>query len=335
MNKKGQIEITNVMFMHMIGIIGILAFTFLFLSLVSASSARAEALNQETLYYSYGRRLISASDCFAFNHIESYYDGTTFSSFERTMPGVIDVSKIFDYEHQNCLRYDLVSGGIWGYADAPQASFPVLIYEVTVRDLVTDEDYNFKNDVYSVLSQGTSNSYIPICDPDWCSESGCMYDCNLLREYIADRNTFEASYGELPDSETSLDCAIELESDGKPPNSVQPGVNCWTEDLNDVARLVEPYEGKVEFNCSIPGSMIGSEFETGNVFETNLQYAVTLRYPTGVNEFMEHPGVFNVKFCVIKIPTYCDPFFEYATVGFFDVGIYQKDYCESVGLPLV
>jgi hypothetical protein len=334
MTRKSQIEITNIMFMHMIGLMGILAFTFLFLSLVTSSSARAEALNQETLYYGYGRRLISASDCFAYNQIESYYDGTTFSSFERTMPGVIDVSKLYDYSHQNCLRYDLVSGGVWGYPDAPQASFPVLIYEVTVRDLVTDKDYDFKNDVYSVVAEGTSNSYRPICDPDFCTQAGCLYDCNQLREYIEDPDAYEAKYGPLPNSDTSLDCAYDLEGNKKPPSTVETGTNCWTQDLNDVARLVEPYNGDVDFNCDIKGSMIGTEFETGKVFETNLQYAVTLRYPTGLDDFLEHPGVFNVRFCVIKIPTYCDPFFEHATVGFFDTGIFQRDYCKSVGLPL-
>jgi hypothetical protein len=334
MTRKTQVEITNVMFMHMIGMIGILAFTFLFLSLVTSSSARAEALNQETIYYSYGRRLISSSDCFAYNLIEAYYDGTTFTSYERTLPGVIDVSKLFNYDNQNCLRYDLVSGGMWGYADAPQASFPVLIYEITVKDLVTDENYNLKNDVFNSLGTGGgAGVYYPICDPNWCSQANCKYDCNELRFYNEEgEDDFEAHYGSVED--TSLGCAVELETDGIP-DSVIPGNNCWTEDLNDISRLVEPYNGEVEFDCSIVGSGAGTEFEYGNVFETSLQYAVTLRYPTGLDEFLEHPGIFNVKFCVIKIPTYCDPFFEYATFGFFEVGIYQEDYCKEAGIPLV
>ena len=82
----------------------------------------------------------------------------------------------------------------------------MLVYEITVLDLVTNKTYEFKNDVYSVLASGTSTSYIPICDPDWCSQAGCLYDCDELREYNNDPGLFESTYGEIGETGTSLDC---------------------------------------------------------------------------------------------------------------------------------
>ncbi|MBN1923317.1 MAG: hypothetical protein JW791_00980 [Nanoarchaeota archaeon] len=325
--RKSQIEITNVMFMHLIGLIGILTFTFLFISLISGSSARAEGLREETLYYNYGRRLISSSDCFAYSQIIPYYNGVNFKSFSRVKPGVIDVSKLLNYDNQNCLRYDLVSGSFSGDPQNPYASYPVMVYEVYVKDLITGQLLNFSNDVYS--SVGSAIIY-EICDPSVCN-SPCYYECEELLQY---------KYNDLVNYEdTSLDCdqainKISFGSVSRDSIIVSPRVNCWSEEFNDVSRNVEPYNGYI--NCSIAKGMLsGTTSESGNVFETQLQYAVNLRYNTGINEFVENPGLFTVKFCVIKIPTMCDPFFSSTTVGAYNLQVYQPEACEELGLPLI
>ncbi|PIU89336.1 hypothetical protein COS64_00940 [archaeon CG06_land_8_20_14_3_00_37_11] len=326
MKRKSQIEITNIMFMHLIGLVGILTFTFLFVSLISGSSSRAEGLKEETLYYNFGRRLISTSDCFAYNHMETYYDGVSFTSLARVKPGIIDMSKIFNYANQNCLRYDLVSGAVFGTPDTPQASFPILIYEITVKDLQTDEIYETKNDAYQILEQGR---VFTICSPTNC-QSDCLYDCNDIRKYEEDESSVNVE-------SSSLQCAEGVEDI---PTTATPAVNCWTDAFNDVRRMVEPYKGSLEIDCSLPSGFVGTELEYGNVFETNVQYAVTLRYTQGYKEFTEHPGIFNVKFCVIKIPTYCDPFFEgvetpniYGEFGGLEV--YNPTACDMEGIPKV
>lgn len=324
MKRKSQIEITNIMFMHMLGIIGVLTFTFLFLSLISGSSSRAEALKQESLYYNYGRRLISSKNCFAHNHVETYYDGVTFESYSRTEPGIIDVSKLFTYANQNCLKYDLVSGAIWQSPDVTYASFPVLVYEITVKDLVTNQTYNFTNDAYQV--KGFDNVH-KICNPEVCM-SNCMVDCEELAEYARTLNY---------DITSSLGCKDETEIAQMALSGVRPGSNCWTEEFNEIERIVEPYEpgpGEARLNCSVPHGFEG-EIEYGNVFQKDLQYSVVLRYPGSVNEFQEHPGVFNVRFCVIKIPNYCDPFYKYTTYGPYNQDIYKEDICKDMGMPLI
>ena len=84
----------------------------------------------------------------------------------------------------------------------------------------------------------------------------------------------------------------------------------------------------------------GSTIEAGNVFETTKQYVVKVRYQNHT-QFIEHPAVLNIKFCVIKIPTFCDSFFKNQSYGIEINGLYEgnqvydKDKCIEMGLPLI
>lgn len=389
-NKKAQMEITGIVFMHIMGLLGIMAFTFLFLSSLGNVSSRAESLNEETLYYNFGRRLISSSDCFAYKNYDVYFDDSSIQSFSRESPGIIDMSKIFDYNHQNCLRYDLVSGSYEQEATAPDVSFPALVYEITVTDLVNDTTFSFKNDFYK--SQVVGGIKIEVCDNTACHVD-CLPDCNEVYQY--QQGTLE-----IVDSST-LGCP------GQDLNSlITIGTNCWYDDLNKAARITDPYsytdescdnaceEGClpncnelslfknddlliedskslscfseayldsidvefgvtcnyfVEFDCDIPKSGVDVG-QSGNVFQTSLEYSVVLRYPnSGSQDFIEHPGVFHIKFCQIRVPTLCDSFFEGyyykqaedGSISFLTDWIdgasevYQPSVCMSRGLPLI
>ncbi|MDD4354030.1 MAG: hypothetical protein PHN56_06260, partial [Candidatus Nanoarchaeia archaeon] len=134
MPSKTQMEITNTMFMHLIGFIGIMAFTFLFISLMTGSQSRASGLKEESLFQNYARRLLSSSDCLAYQYIESYYDAdsSNINYYSKIEPATIDMSNFFDFNHQNCLRYDLVSGAINNEPKKKEQVFPVVLYEVEV-----------------------------------------------------------------------------------------------------------------------------------------------------------------------------------------------------------
>ncbi|VVB74307.1 Uncharacterised protein [Candidatus Tiddalikarchaeum anstoanum] len=110
---------------------------------------------------------------------------------------------------------------------------------------------------------------------------------------------------------------------------------------------------KPEFNCSIPSSFEGTTEESGNVFEKTLSYPVVLRYSGFFNKvrgvdtahvedigIADHVGTFTVRFCVIKIPSMCDPFFKYTyddTLGgkLFGSEVYDPESCRAGGIPII
>ena len=155
--KKSQIDITNLVFEHIVGILGIVAITFVFISLIKSSETRTTGLKEESIYNNYGRRIISTSDCLAYEDTEIIYDSSV-ESYSRVKPGVIDISKFFDYNHQNCLRYDLVSGSKFGDPTNPLTTYPVLIYELKLKDLFTNETFFAKNDVFKSTESGRLRS---------------------------------------------------------------------------------------------------------------------------------------------------------------------------------
>ncbi len=309
---RAQIEITNEMFMHLVGIMGIMIFTILYVSLVTNTETRVEGLSTETEYYNYARRIISSSDCLAYREESVFYTGDSIKSFSRVRPGVIDMSKFFDFNHQNCIRYDMVSGSGNGDLSNPMIPYPVIIYEVSLYDLVDDKRYNFTNSVFKTVSAGKQ---FEICDSNTCKPN-CVYDCVELSNYLN---------GDLVDiDDTSLSC--------NPPSKdiqVIPGKNCWTKDLSYISRVVVPYNDS--FNCSIPQALIG-DYKSGKVFESSFSYPVVAVYP---NSYEEHPSIINIHFCLIKVPTLCDPFFNYYTFGLADIPVYQPELCTAAGVPLI
>jgi hypothetical protein len=329
---KAQIEITNMMLMHILGIIGIVLFTLLFISLMSGSEARASALQEETIYYNYARRIITSPDCLAYEGTEAYFDGSSakIQLISKTYPGIVDMSKLFDFEHLNCLRYDLVSGAI---ADDPKNNeqpFPLLLYEIDVYDTDLDKSYSFSSTAYQSRGFGQTKE---ICKPTQAISAypkTCLISCNELVDYLGSPDTFETE-------KTSLEGLTNI------PSTVNPGINCWDEDFNDAAREVVPYYG---IKCSsIPESLFEG-YSYGKAFQTSNQYYSRLRYRLNDGTFQDHNGIIDITFCVINIPSMCDPFFEgeslptalnelFGIMGIDSTQIYNKELCESRGLPLI
>jgi hypothetical protein len=335
MNKKSQMEITNIMLMHLIGMTGIILFTLLFISLMTGSQTRASALKEETIYYNYARRLITSSDCLAYEHIETYYDGQSpqMQAFSKAMPGVIDMSKAFDFNHLNCIRYDFVSGAISNDPKNNKQPFPVLVYEISVLDTTIDKEYSFVSTAFKSKGAGQLRE---ICSPGQAVTgypAECLIDCNDAREYALLNDSFEFRG-------TSMEG---LKNSANLPSSINPGVNCWEEGFNDAARAVVPYYG---LNCSNVKKGFLDEYDYGNVFETSNQYFSKLRYTLKDNSMVDHDGIINIKFCVINIPTMCDPFFEgqampdalsalISSMGVDAGAIYDEQACKNLELPLI
>ena len=347
MTYKTQMEITNVMFMHLIGFIGIMAFTFLFISLMTGSEARASGLKEETLYQNYGRRLISSADCLAQDYLEIYYDGSSaqVQSFSRISPGVVNMGKFFDFNHQNCLRYDLVSGAINNDPRSQKQSFPAILYEVTAYDLDEELEYEFTSAMFKSKGLAVKNK---ICLP----KSGgyphnCLFDCDDVRTFL-NNATLQQIYN---DTNSLIDTVLEGRSiegmtPDEKPDYVIPGGNCWENDFNDALRAVVPYTG---LKCSSIPKGVSYEFGFGNVFETGMQYYVKLRYDMKDGTVVMNDGVLDVKFCVINIPTMCDPAFAVTDLtsalndliillsikGINTNKVYQEKICKFLGLPLI
>jgi hypothetical protein len=334
MNKKSQMEITNLMFMHLVGMIGIILFTLLFISLMTGSQTRASALKEETIYFNYARRIISSSDCLAYEYIETYYDGQTsdVQTFSKQMPGIVDMSKLFDFNHLNCLRYDYVSGAISNDPMNNKQPFPLLLYEITVYDTTIDKEYTFVSTAFKSKGAGQLR---PICYPGQAVSgypSGCLVDCQDVRDYALYNDSL------IGTSMEGLDGAINIV-----PDYVNPGVNCWEEGFNDAARAVIPYYG---LNCSNVKKGFSEDYDYGNVFETSNQYYSKLRYTLKDNSIVDNDGIIDIKFCVINIPTMCDPFFEgqampdalnglISNMGVNANAIYDETECTNLGLPLI
>lgn len=342
-------EITNVMFMHLIGFIGIMAFTFLFISLMTGSESRASGLKEETLFFNYGRRLISSSDCLAHDYVELYYDGSSSSvqAFSRISPGVINMGKFFDFNHQNCLRYDLVSGAINNDPENERQVFPAIIYEITAYDLDNEVEYEFSSAMFQSKSLAVKNE---ICIPGSGGyPHNCLLNCDDVRTFLSDETMFSESYANTGGSfegtaleESSIAGNIPLYGDL--PKNVMPGVNCWEDDFNDALRAVTPYQ---TIKCSTVPKGASYEFGMGNVFETSMEYFVKLRYEMDDGTILMNDGVLNIKFCIINIPTMCDPAFAGTNVpsalndllSMLNMGdsgkVYNPEICTSLGLPLI
>lgn len=347
MTKKTQMEITNTMFMHLIGFIGIMAFTFLFISLMTGSQSRASGLKEESLFQNYARRLISSSDCLAFQYIESYYaaDSSNIYYYSKTEPGIIDMSNFFDFNHQNCIRYDLASGAINNEPKKSDQVFPVILYEVKATDIDNDVSFEFSNTLFQ--SKGLAK-YIDICRP---KQGGypdvCLLDCDELRNYLASplAKKEEFSEDDLPNVEKYYtSTSLEGVALNVLPTYPHPGVNCWEESFRDSLRAVVPYKS---LKCSDFNTGDSYEFGFGNVLETSSQYFVKLRYELKDKSIVENDGIIEIKFCVINIPTMCDPAYEntlittkvsqfLSSLGYGEsTYVYQKEICEELGLPLI
>lgn len=98
--------------------------------------------NQKTENILLNRWLLSSPDCLAYEDIALLVDEGGVDLFRRTFPNIIDVSKIRDYEHVNCIRkekYDLLFDVDEGVIDAKYGSGAGLKYDIIVFDLSGDE----------------------------------------------------------------------------------------------------------------------------------------------------------------------------------------------------
>ncbi|MDD4353770.1 MAG: hypothetical protein PHN56_04920, partial [Candidatus Nanoarchaeia archaeon] len=259
----------------------------------------------------------------------------------------IDMSNFFDFNHQNCLRYDLVSGAINNEPKKKEQVFPVVLYEVEVSDMDKKVNFEFSNTLFQ--SKGLA-MYIDICRPQQGGfDNSCLLDCDELREYLASPLAGKLKYS--PDDADNINKYItDTSLDGVPAETladisyVHPGLNCWEESFRDSLRAVVPYKN---LKCSDFRKDYSYEFGLGNVLETQSQYFVKLRYELKDKTIVMSDGIITIKFCVINIPTMCDPAYKDTQITtkiseFLsnfqtsnDRSVYQKELCEQMGLPLI
>jgi len=224
----------------------------------------------------------------------------------------------------------LVSGAI---ADDPKNNeqpFPLLLYEINVYDTDLDKSYSFSSTAYQSRGVGQTKG---ICEPTQALAAypkTCLISCDELADYLGSPDTFGIMG-------TSLEGLTNI------PPAVNPGINCWDEDFNDAAREVVPLYG---IKCSsIPDSSFEG-FDYGKDFQTSNQYYSRLRYRMIDGTFEDHNGIIDITFCVINIPSMCDPFFEggnlptalnelLGIMGIDSTKIYNEELCVSRGLPLI
>ena len=93
-----------------------------------------------------GRRILSTTDCLAYEERDSYFyneSGTIYVlSGSRVYPYVVDINKLNDLKHFNCMRkdfYDSLSDAQQGINDSSIGSGKSAKYEIAVFDLQTDQ----------------------------------------------------------------------------------------------------------------------------------------------------------------------------------------------------
>jgi hypothetical protein len=133
------------------------------------------------------RRMLSTTDCFAYEEKDLYYYNGSGSGFmlggKRIYPFTIDINKITDTRHVNCMRkdfFDSVADASDGILDLGLGTGASAIYEISVMDLSTDIQLNSTSDV------GTLAKTIRQCF--WtaeCWKYGYNYECTAFSQLIS------------------------------------------------------------------------------------------------------------------------------------------------------
>lgn len=139
MDKKG-----SVLLFFVVQLIGIILFFIVLFSLLSMTQTvrfTISEFDENTEFLLITRRLVTSADCFAYEERNMTQKENTLLFARRVYPGVVDVSKLFDYEHFNCIRRDYydkledVRKNVW---DPINGTGAAVKYDVSVVNLTKD-----------------------------------------------------------------------------------------------------------------------------------------------------------------------------------------------------
>ena len=119
--KKGQ----SLLVFFGVQLICIILFFIVLLSILTMSqsvSFRVQQFDEETNHILITRWLLSSADCLAYEEKTLIIEESSMNLLTRVYPYVLDVNKVWDYEHVNCIRmdqYDLQSDVMKVITDIP------------------------------------------------------------------------------------------------------------------------------------------------------------------------------------------------------------------------
>ncbi len=139
--KKGQ----SLLVFFGVQLICIMLFFIVLLSLLTMTrsvSFRIQQFDEHTNHMLVTRWLLSSSDCLAYESRSILLNERGLNFLSRVHPYIIDVNKVRDFQHINCIRmddYDLQIDALNEVYDAKNGSGIGLKYDVIVFDLSGDE----------------------------------------------------------------------------------------------------------------------------------------------------------------------------------------------------
>ena len=135
--RKGQ----SLLVFFGVQLISIILFIVVLLALLTMSKSvnyRVQQFDEETSHLLVTRWLLSSADCLAYEHRDIVVDEANTIFLRKVNPFVIDVNKLWDYEHYNCIRmdsYDIRSEVSREVYDASVGGGVALKYDIVVFDL--------------------------------------------------------------------------------------------------------------------------------------------------------------------------------------------------------
>ena len=156
--KKGQ----SLLVFFGVQLICIILFFVVLLSLLTMSrsvSYRVQQFDEETTHILITRWLLSSSDCLAYKSNEIFVTESGIDFTSRVFPYVVDVNKLWDYEHINCIRMDTfdLKIDLGDTHDALFGSGIALKYDIIAFDLSG-------NEIRVLTGPNSSSTYQPQFD---------------------------------------------------------------------------------------------------------------------------------------------------------------------------
>jgi hypothetical protein len=231
------------------------------------------------------RRLLSTTDCFAYEEKDIYYYNSSGSSFmlggKRIYPFTVDINKINDTRHANCMRkdfYDTPADAAGGILDLSQGTGAATRYEYSVLNLNKNSQTSDSSDISYLIKTGAKGCFH---DAE-CWKYGGNYECG---------NPWDVQFGGVFLAPVTMPLNLLFGFLGK------EGICFDKDDPNSILRMRYIYYTPIEYNLTTREN--DANFSCANQTGVRSVFPVMIKTDTGID-----PGVMYIKTCTIQGENY-------------------------------